>query len=43
MVLLKWAPSAFLIKNNVLIVSDLIQSWCLILGMSFVPPCLANI
>ena len=33
----------FLIKNSVLVVGDLIQSWCLILGIFSAPPYLASI
>ena len=39
----KRAPLVFLIKKSVLVVHDLIQSWCLILNMIFAPPYLANI
>ena len=36
-------PPIFLIKKSILVVSDLIQSWCLILGIFSTPPCLASI
>ena len=42
-VLLRWAPPAFLNKYNILVVGDLVQSWYLILNISSVPPCLASI
>ena len=41
--LLRWAPPATLIRYIVLVVGDRLQSWCLILGIFFAPPCLASI
>ena len=41
--LLRWTPPSFFIRNNVLVVGDLIQSWYLIICMSSAPPCLASI
>ena len=41
--LLRWIPPAFLRRNNVLVVGDLMQSCCFILGISFAPPYFANI
>ena len=35
-------PPVFLRRNSVLVVGDLMQSCCFILGISFDPPCLAN-
>ena len=40
--LLKWIPPAFLRRNSVLVVCDLMQSCCFILGISFDPPYFAN-
>ena len=41
--LLRWAPPSFFIRNNVRVVGDLVQSWYLILCMSFAPPYFARI
>ena len=41
-ILLRWIPPFFM-RNNVLVVGDLIQSWYLILCMSCAPPCFASI
>ena len=40
---MRWIPPSVFMRNNVRVVGDLIQSWYLILGMSFAPPCLASI
>ena len=40
--LLRWAPPTILLRYSVLIVGDLLQSWCLILGMFSAPPYLAS-
>ena len=40
--LLMWAPPSTLIRYIVLVVGDLLQSWCLILGMFSAPPYLAS-
>jgi hypothetical protein len=40
--LFRWVPHSFFIRNSVRIVGDLMQSACLILGISSAPPYLAN-
>ena len=35
--LLRWAPTATLIRYIVLVVGDRLQSWCLILDIFFAP------
>ena len=40
---LRCMPPAVFIRNNVRVIGDLMQSCCLILGMSLAPPALASI
>ena len=42
-VLPRWAPHVFLIRKNILVVGDWMQSWYLILGILFALPFFANI
>lgn len=41
-VLLRWTPSAFMSRNRVVVIGDLVRSWCEILVKFCAPPCLAS-